>query len=138
MTPNQVRRALLRQYRELFEEIGEARALALSDDRSRSSPSELAAAMVRLADAVRRHNLHEEALLGPGSPSCDGRKSDHVIDVHLNEHEALYTAVLRAALNPEGSALARVERLLEQMEREEGVLEVDGIDGAGWADALQG
>jgi hypothetical protein len=97
MKPTEVRAELLQQHAELRGLIASVRDVA--DRASKGAPvrDELHAAVVRLAEALSRHNLREEEWLRTLDAKVDGRAGaeiDVLLDDHVREHEELHAAVV--------------------------------------------
>jgi hypothetical protein len=79
----------------------------------------LRGSIVQLADALRRHNLREEELLGGIIPTVDawGPVRAEIMDhEHIAEHKELYAALLGEDGQPVDALL---DRVLDHMAREE-------------------
>ncbi len=119
MKPSQIRTELLEEHgrlRSLVDGVRRTDAAASGDPARRE---ELRAAVVQLADELRRHNLREEELLRGIIPSVDawGKVRKEILDEeHVSEHRELYGALLGVQ---RGSLAAVLDRVLAHMEREE-------------------
>jgi hypothetical protein len=82
--------------------------------------------LVRLTDAIRMHNLREEALLRDLIPSADAwgpTRAEIMIEEHIQEHDRLCAALLGIPCTPPEFAAAGIAALVgligEHMDREE-------------------
>jgi hypothetical protein len=126
MKPSEIRGELLREHAQIrlmldvtltFAEVLHVDAPGCDDLREH---------LVRLADAIRTHNLREEALLRDLIPSVDAWGPARVavmVEEHIQEHERLYAALLGIPGTPAEFAVAGVGALVrligEHMDREE-------------------
>ena len=111
MNAREIRAELLGQHAEIRALIEEARGGSKT-------------ALVRLGDAVRRHNLREEELLGQLLPTLDAWgpvRTAIMLEEHVAEHGELY-AVLLDATRGQRAVAELVEHLLEHMAYEEKTL----------------
>ncbi len=126
MKPSEIRGELLREHAQIrtmldvtltFVEVLHVDAPGCDDLREH---------LVRLTDAIRTHNLREEALLRDLIPSVDAWGPARVtimMEEHIQEHEQLYAALLGIPCTPAEFAAAGVAALVdligEHMDREE-------------------
>jgi hypothetical protein len=82
--------------------------------------------LVRLTDAIRAHNLREEALLREIIPSVDAwgpARAAIMLEEHVQEHERLHAALVGVPHTPAEFAVAGISALVdlihEHMDREE-------------------
>ena len=127
MKPTKVRAELLGQHAELRGFIADVRDVAERASKGAAARDELHAAVIRLADTLRRHNLVEEAWLRTIDATVDGRARadiDVLLDAHVREHEELHAAVVGIPRMPVKFAVVDVAVLLmgilEHMSDEEG------------------
>jgi hypothetical protein len=126
MRPSEIRAELLGQHATLREMIEETRSVAERARRGAPVRVDLRVRMTLLADAVRRHNLHEEAVLEDIMPTIDAwgpERSSILVREHAQEHEELYAALIGIPFTVDEFAGAGVDSLLnlllKHMEREE-------------------
>jgi hypothetical protein len=126
MNPSEIRSALLREHAQIrimldvtltFAEASHVDALGCDDLRQH---------LIRLTDAIRTHNLREEALLRELIPSVDAwgpARAALMFEEHVQEHEQLYAALLGVPFTPAEFAVAGVRALVdlihEHIDREE-------------------
>jgi Hemerythrin HHE cation binding domain len=126
MKPSEIRGDLLREHAQIrvmldvtltFAEVSRVDAPGCDDLREH---------LVRLTDAMRAHNLREEALLGDLIPAIDAwgpARAAIMFEEHVQEHERLYAALLGIPCTPAEFAAAGVAALVgligEHMDREE-------------------
>jgi hypothetical protein len=126
MNVSDMRTELLEQHASLRQMIEETRVVAESARDGAPLRDDLRARITRLADAVRRHNLHEEELLREITPGVDAwaaTRSAIMFKEHIHEHEALYAALIGLPYTVDEFAGAGVgtllDLLLQHMDREE-------------------
>jgi hypothetical protein len=134
MEPTQVRAELLRQHAELRGLIADVRGIAARASGGAAVRDELHAAVVRLADALSRHNLYEEEWLRSLDAKVDGparTEIDVLLDAHVREHEELHAAVVGIPRMPIKFAGVDVtvllDGVLEHMALEEGSLLAEDV-----------
>ncbi len=126
MRLSQIRSELLGEHARLRVLVEDARRCAACVSCDGAPVDTLARSLAQLADEVRRHNLHEEELLGRLLPHTDAwgvARGEIMNEEHIHEHEALYAALLGIPQTPYefagGGVQLLLEQLLEHMEREE-------------------
>lgn len=123
MTSSEIRAELLQQHADLRARIQEARQAA-EGQRVDGSRDELRAALLRLAEALRKHNRREEELLREILPTVDAWgpvRAELMLEEHVQEHDAIYETLVDAGAAPDARPLVArlVDALLEHMAREE-------------------
>ena len=120
MKPSEIRRELLDQHAEIRRRLDAARF---------AEPKDLHAALVRLADYLRVHNLREEELMTDIFPQLDAWgmiRAEVMVGEHLEEHRESWETVLEASATLDNAAAAAktrelCERIQQHMLREEKV-----------------
>lgn len=119
MKASQMRAELCEEHAQLRAMIDVVRRLAARPSQGTAGREALRGAVVQLADALRRHNLREEELLGGIIPTVDAWgpvRAEIMDEEHVAEHEELYAALLGQDGQPVESLL---DRVLDHMAREE-------------------
>ena len=134
MKPSEVRSELIAQHARLRSLILRAREVADRCARTQAT-NELHDTLAEIADAVRMHNLCEEALLRDVFPTLDGWgpvRAEVMNDEHVAEHRQVYEALLVASTTADaavaaGKAHELFDRMFSHMEREERVLLAEDV-----------
>jgi CBS domain-containing protein len=121
MTPSEIRSELLSQHSKIRTML-EATCLATQVDRAGDPRAHL----LRLADALRAHNLREEVLLKDlvlGADAWGAARVAIMIEEHIQEHTRLCQALDQAPYTPVepivSGILAAIEEIRAHMDREE-------------------
>lgn len=118
MMPSEIRAELLRQHAEIRALMERTRTIAERASKGAPVDDDLRASLVQLADALRRHNLQEEALLGDIIPAVDAwgaARAEIMTEEHVREHAGLYAALLGTPCTPIEFAGAAIDSLLGAM-----------------------
>lgn len=146
MKPSEIRAELLDQHGEIRQRMVDIRKALEPRPASDAARDELQSRLAQLIGLLRRHNLREEELLRDILPTVDAwgpARATIMMEEHLKEHDALYTALLDTGTLPstEGPAadaahaqlLGLMDRIVEHIDHEEKiflseeVLRDDGI-----------
>ena len=126
MKPSEIRGELLKQHSQIRIMLEVTVTIAEGTRVDAPGRGDLQQCLVRLADAIRTHNLREEALLRDIIPSVDAwgpARAEIMIEEHIREHDWLYAALLGVPCTPAEFAAAGVAALVdlirEHMDREE-------------------
>ena len=126
MKPSEIRGELLQQHAQIRVMMDVTLTIAKGTRVGAPDGGDLQGCLVRLADAVRTHNLREEALLRDLIPSVDAwgpARAAIMIAEHMKEHERLHAALLGVPCTPVEFAaagiVALVELIREHLDREE-------------------
>jgi len=126
MKPSEIREDLLREHAQIRVMMEVTLTLAEVSHVDAPYGDSLQEHLVRLTDAMRAHNLHEEALLRDLIPAVDAwgtARAAIMFEAHTQEHERLYAALVGIPCTPAEFATAGVAALVdlicEHMDREE-------------------
>jgi hypothetical protein len=126
MKPSEIRGVLLREHAQIRVMLDVTLTFAEVSQVDAPDGDSLREHLVRLTDAMRAHNLHEEALLRDLIPAVDAwgtARAAIMFEQHNQEHERLYAALLGIPCTPAECAAAGVAALVdligEHMDREE-------------------
>src|ERR1035438_395345 len=114
MTLSQIRAELLQDHRRLCAMIDTARQVADRGTAGERIADELRGEIIRLADALRTHNLREEKLLRNVLPSVDAwgcARAEIMTEEHVLEHQELFAALLGIQRRPVDFAKPGVAKL---------------------------
>ena len=124
MKPSEIRGELLREHAQIRMMLDVTLTFAEVSHVEAPGCDSLREHLVRLTDAIRTHNLREEALLRDLIPSVDAwgpARAAIMVEEHVQEHERLYTALLGISRTPAEFAAAGVAALVyligEHMDR---------------------
>jgi hypothetical protein len=139
MKPSEIRSELLAQHADLRVQIAEVRRLAESWEEG--GEGSMHHPLVRLTDAVRRHNAREDELMRDVFPTLDAGgpvRAEVMQEEHVLEHGALFASLVLArdtsATASPASVVAVLDSILAHMAREEevflgkDVLSDDGVE----------
>jgi hypothetical protein len=126
MKASEMRAELLQQHDQIRIIIGTTRAFAERARAGAAVGADLRASLVRVTNALRVHNLHEETMLRDVIHRVDAWgpvRADIMTEEHIKEHARLYAALLGVSCTPIEFAGIGVASLLdlicEHMDREE-------------------
>ncbi len=126
MKPSEIRGELLKEQAQIRTMLDVTLTFAERPRVDAPGCDDLQEHLVRLTDAIRMHNLREEALLRDLIPSVDAwgpARAAIMVEEHVREHERLYAALLGIPCTPAEFAAAGVAALVhligEHMDREE-------------------
>jgi hypothetical protein len=126
MKPSEIRGELLKEHAQIRMMLDVTLTFAGGSHVDAPGCDDLREHLIRLTDAIRMHNLREEALLRDLIPSVDAwgpARAAIMMEVHIQEHDRLYAALLGIPCTPVEFASAGVAALVdligEHMDREE-------------------
>jgi hypothetical protein len=118
MSPSEIRAELLAQHAALREMIKVTRRVAEAAQRGEAARDELEQEVIRLGQALGRHNLREEELLRSvilGEDAWGWARGEIMTAAHVHEHEEIYAALRGVPATLDEFAGAGVQMLLDRV-----------------------
>jgi hypothetical protein len=116
MNASEIRSVLLREHAQIRIMLDVTLSFAEASHVDAPGCDDLREHLIRLTDAIRTHNLREEALLREVIPTVDAwglARAAIMFEEHIQEHERLYAALLGVPLTPAEFAAAGVVALVD-------------------------